>query len=60
MLVKVVLSYYMEGEHPQGASNPRVSGPGASGAWVKEALGERFGAGLRLRRAFGLSDSAEA
>ena len=28
MLVKVVLSYYMEGEHSQGVNNPRVLGPG--------------------------------
>ena len=28
MLVKVVLSYYMEGEHSQGVNNPRVLGSG--------------------------------
>jgi len=38
MLVKVVLSYYMEGEHSQGASNPRVSGLGVGGAWSRKGL----------------------
>jgi hypothetical protein len=33
MLVKVVLSYFMEGEHSQGASNPRVFG-----FWGKRCL----------------------
>jgi hypothetical protein len=33
MLVKVALSYFMEGEHSQGASNPRVFG-----FWGKRCL----------------------
>jgi len=61
MLVKVVLSYYMEGEHSQGASNPRVSGSGGKwDAWGKEAFGSGFSVRvLRLRRAFGLSTPRE-
>lgn len=47
MLVKVALSYYMEGEHSQGASNPRVSGLGASGAW--EIGSELVGFEVELR-----------
>jgi hypothetical protein len=43
MLVKVVLSYYMEGEHSQGVNLPRVSGLGAGGIWVAVLNGLRDG-----------------
>ena len=48
MLVKVDLSYYMEGEHSQGASNPRVSGLGAGWGWERVEMGHDSIAVLRL------------
>ena len=50
MLIKVALSYYMEGEHRQGASQPRVSAWGLQlegGCEVTERV-------RRLRRCVGL------
>lgn len=55
MLVKVVLSYYMEGEHSQGASNPRVSGLGAGWDWERVETGRDLIADLRLIRMLGPS-----
>ncbi len=61
MLVKVVLSYYMEGEHSQGASNPRVLGSGSEvGLCVEGCLGASRVRCLRLRRVFRALDSAKA
>jgi hypothetical protein len=54
MLVKVVLSYYMEGEHSQGANNPRVLGSGG-----KVRLGE-LAAAPAVEACARALDSAEA
>jgi hypothetical protein len=47
-VVKVVLSYYMEGEHSQGANNPRVLGADGELEGLVSWLWR-----LRLRRVFG-------